>query len=270
MNKYLVGACVFLLFGIGCNGENTTLTPGSTDDPNFQIFMEEFGNIDDGTGVMVQSMFDMMDGVFNSNPDNPPNAAGEYQISLDYDAQSQEWVGTFQTTDSQTGAGLAVTDRVQFIQGGDPVQYPDPSLVEQVKSILSMDISGEGIESATGFQNITMAVDHQPEDVLLTLNGTGGWQATLSHTGTAGTCDVSMDFASTASGVKIWGAQIDGCPTAGSLSYSGRTDIQCTGESGDTSVTGTWSVSRTFAPSGNSTTRVIHDGNIWTVETPCN
>ena len=108
-----------------------------------------------------------------------------------------------------------MTDRVQFIQGGDPVQYPDPNLVEQVKSSLTMDLSGENIENATGFQNITMSVDHQPEDILLTLNGTGGWPAALSHTGSAGTCDVSMDFASTASGIKLWGSQLGRLPDRG-------------------------------------------------------
>ena len=76
MKKFLVGACVLLLAGTGCNGGDTTLTPGSTDDPSFQIFMEEFGNIDDGTGVMVQSMFDMMDGVFNANPRTRPTRPG--------------------------------------------------------------------------------------------------------------------------------------------------------------------------------------------------
>lgn len=270
MNKYLVGALVLLLLGTGCNGENTTLTPGAADDPGYQLFTQEFSNIDDGTGAMVESMFQVMNGVFNASPNAAPVPAAN-QVSLAYDDQTQEWVGSFQSTDSQTGASLSILSRIQFIQGGDPVQYPDQTLVEQVKSSLQVEISGNGIDNATGTQQIVMNVDHQTEDMLLTLNGTGSWQAALTHTGDAGTCDVSMDFASTANGIKLWASQTDGgCPIAGALSYTGRADIQCTGgQNGDVSVTGSWAVSRTFNPSGTSTTRVIHDGNIWTVESPC-
>jgi hypothetical protein len=277
MNRILLGALVLLVAAFGCGDEQSPLTPGDVNDPDFEMFMTQFESIDQGTGLMVDAMFDIVDGVINSNPENPPTVIGAYEVNLEYDDLNDEWVGTFTASDSEAGFALSVTNRIQFIDGGVAVQYPDEATLDRVSSSLSMEVTGEGIENMSGYQDLTLDLEHQAQDILLTINGTGGWAAAVSFTEpgqtTGTTCDISMDFGMTARNIQMYASQAGSssegsCPIAGSMSYSGSADIGCTGEN-TASVTGSWSVSRSFQPNGNMHTRVVHGGNIWEADEAC-
>ena len=84
MKKHLVGALVLLVAGtVGCGDEETTpLTPGALDDPAFELFMSEFDIVDEGTGVMFDSMLETVNGVFNSSPDGPPAVSSEFSMNF--------------------------------------------------------------------------------------------------------------------------------------------------------------------------------------------
>jgi hypothetical protein len=274
MKKYLAGALVLLLAGTGCFGsdESTPLTPGDLDDPDFQIFMDEFETIDDGNGLMVESMFEMIDGIFNSAPGTPPQVSGEFQVSFEYSELEGHWVGSLQGTDPEEGITFSLVHTIQFIENGSAVQYPNPDLLERINSTTEMDLTGEGINSAGGTQNMTIDIEHHPEDVLLTLNGDGTAALDITHVevteaGTQ-TCDVALSFSASVSDLLMWGSS-DGCPVGGSISYHGGAEIACIDDSGTTDVSGSWSVNRTYDETGTATTRVANGSNVWEVEEAC-
>ena len=277
MKKYLVGALVLAFAGAGCLGgeDSNPLTPGDVDDPAFEAFTAEFDAIDEGTGFMVESMFEIVDGIFNSAPGTPPTVASEFQYSLEWDAAAGHWVASVSGSDVESGTAFSLSHTVQFIQDGDAVQYPDPELVDRISSSTEMDLSGEGINSAGGTQDMVIDVEQLETDVLLTLNGSGTANLDVTHVETtetgSTTCDVALNFTATVSDIQIWGSDTGeegGCPLGGDISYQGSSSIVCSGEGGEVNVSGNWGVTQTFSESGIAT-RVTHGDNFWTTEESC-
>ena len=276
MRKYLVGALVLLIAGtVGCGDEETTpLTPGEIDDPAFQLFMSEFDIVDEGTGIMFDSMLETVDGVFNSTPGGPPAVSSEFSINLEYDEAEEHWVATMEGSD--LGFTFSLIHTVQFTQDGNNVQYPDPDLVDRISSTTEMAITGEGIISMGGEQALTVDVAHLEGDALLTINGDGNSHANLEYSEIteAGTrvCDAVMNFNSAITDVELWASQAgedSGCPIGGVVSYQGSASISCTDENGSVSASGSWSVHQSFDEAGTMTMRVISGGNVWEIEETC-
>lgn len=277
MKKYFVGALVLALMGAGCGDDNSSpLTPGDPADPAFQTFTAEFDAIDGGTGLMVESVFGVVEGIFNSAPGTPPAVAGDFQYSLEWDAAGEQWVANVIGSDPESGVAFTLGHTVQFIQDGSSVQYPDPALLDRINSSTEMELTGEGINSAGGTQDMVFDVQPLEQDVLLTLNGSGTANLDATHvettqTGTT-TCNVVFNFTAEVSDVQIWASAAGGeggCPIDGDLSYQGSANIACSGDGGSVNVNGNWGVTQTFSPSGTVTTQVVHGTNFWTVEEPC-
>lgn len=276
MNRYFVGALVLLLAGtVGCgNDETTPLTPGAPDDPEFELFMSEFGMMDEGTGIMFDSMLETVNGVFSSAPGGPPAVASDFSMTLEYDEIEERWEATMEG--SEEGFSFSLSHTVQFTQDGDRVQYPDPDLLDRIVSTTDMSASGEGINSLGGSQAITVDVQHLEEGVLLVLNGGGNTHADIEYAEMteAGNrvCEAVMNFDSAISDVQIWasdtGEESTGCPVSGVITYRGSASIACTDDNGSASANGSWTVNQSF-DDGMMTIRVVSGGNFWEVEESC-
>jgi hypothetical protein len=277
MRMYFVGALVLLLAGtVGCGDEETTpLTAGALDDPEFELFMSEFGMVDEGTGIMFDSMLETVNGVFSSAPGGPPAVASEFSMTLEYDEIEERWEATMEG--SEEGFTFSLSHTVQFTQGGDHVQYPDPDLLERIGSTTEMSATGQGINSLGGSQAMTVDVQHLEQDVLLVVNGAGNTHADIEYAEMteAGNrvCEAVMNFDSAISDVQMWTSDTGGegtsCPVGGVITYRGSASIACTDDNGTASASGSWTVNQSFDETGTMTIRVVSGGNFWEVEESC-
>jgi hypothetical protein len=270
MKKYLVGSLVLLVaLTTGCGDDETTpLTPGDPADADFQMFAQQFEGIDEGTGMMVEMTFALIDGVVGQAKGVAP-VTSDFGLALVWDEQSDSWIGTFEFT-AEDGTVISAEDVVQFFHGSTPVQYPVDSLLTEVRSALALDAVGPQIE-LYATQNLVII---PPVDDVVTVSGSGSFSAviTAEEEGDGGTttCTFEADLTSTIASVMILDSETveDECPVGGRVSFSGNFAASCTGAQ---TVEGSrsWSVSRTWDETGTSTTEYVSGGNIWTVVEPC-
>lgn len=265
MKKYLIGATVLLLFAVGCGSDdNTPLTQGDPSDPEFQMLAGQFEGIDQTTQLMAEMVFDTIDGITATQAGTSP-AAGEFNQVTEWDETSGKWNSTLSYEDPQEGLTFAATSSIQFIQGGSPIQYPESfESLDEVRSNLSMQMAGAGISNAAFTQDLVITAPDELGNI--TLDGSSRHELDASFSDETTSCTMGADFNGTINGVRF-NPSAEGCPTAGSIRYSGRMTASCTGD-GEFSTDRTWSVRQDFSPE-ELTMEFISGGTVWTVTEPC-
>ena len=267
----LAGGVILVLLLTSCN-DDTTMTPGDPADPAFQSFQQEFGNIEETTNSMIQTSFgvigDILDGPTATQ--NPSFQGITY--TLDYNETAQFWVARL-ILDDEAGTVATFAESIQFVAGGQPVQYPELGTLDLVRSFLTIDVDGPA-GSLSGFQNLSAVpeVDESESTIVVTLNGTGGLEGTFTHseTDSSGTTDCSADasFATTVSQLVLNVLEeAPPCPVSGSIRHNGDLHVVCTGaHAGE--FDGHWTVTATFED-GTATVSCSSGGNVWTYSAPC-
>lgn len=265
MKKYLIGAMVLLLFSVGCGGDDTApLTQGDPGDPEYQMMAEQFSGVDLTTQLMAEMVFDAIDGITAAQAGTTP-AAGQFNQAIEWDESSAKWNSTLTYEDTQEQLTFSATSSIQFIQGGSPIQYPESfESLDEVRSNLSMQMTGQGISDASFSQNLVITAPDQTGNI--TLNGSSRHQIGITFSDQTRTCTMDADFDGSITGVRF-NPSAEGCPTQGTVRYSGRMAAACTGD-GQFSSDRSWSVRQDFTPEG-MTIEFISGGNVWTVEEPC-
>jgi hypothetical protein len=289
----LLLALVFILgtiMVISCS-ETTESEPkvvGDPNDPDFQQFMTDVGDGTEFNQMMLEAMFIAMDSVFN-NPDNPnpvPGFKGDIeskalgepdQVTIVYHAASNYWYAEMTGSELEVDelgtdtVHYALADSIQFLHSGDPVQWPDPELLTEVKHGTAMNV-WEAIGNDTGV--VRQLIDVVGEIVtmgLVTIDGNSSVMLDGSETDGQTTCEYGMDIAIVFNNINadLTVLQTDqGCPSDGSMLNTVHYSLNCTGPDGSLSVNENWSISATYSDGlehlvvENSTTR-------WEVDEEC-
>lgn len=271
MKKYLLGLLVAVMAaGVGCKDATAPLTEGSPDDPEFVTMQEEFDVMDDTAGDMVQSTLAVMSGVNAGKTTGVTRlSSADYQMSLEWDAVNESWVGSFSGSDAEQGITITATNVVQFRDAAGPVQYPNEQDLVSISSDASFEASGNG-NTISATQAVTL-VSHD-DWITLVVNGNGRIDASFTgdRTDEAGTstCTVTRGFTSRVRDVMLNTASgTEGCPTQGNLEFIGSLSLSCTGSS-EVDYNRSWSVVRTFH-GDTMTTRAVSGDRVWNVEEPC-
>ena len=125
MKRFLALAVAMTFVVTACGGDDP-LTPGAVDDPSFEIFSEEYDQVDGDITLMAELAFDSIDGVFGQTAGGVHSVAGEFGLSLEWDAETSSWIGTFNFV-NEHGASVTATSTLQFCHGTDAVQFRESS-----------------------------------------------------------------------------------------------------------------------------------------------
>jgi hypothetical protein len=275
MKRFLILTPMVLLlaalFAVGCgdNKESNPLTPGDPDDPGFVIVTDQIQGIDGMTTEMLGTTLNIVDQVMNQQPAAKP---GVY--TLEYHETSGYWYYYDSYTDGETSQ-FTVVDSIQFLEGSNAVQYPDPELLTQVNSYLTLTgtSTGDGTDGII-HQNIVITTPTPASDTLI-INGNGDISASYSYTDYIDTdstvCSGTFDLQMNIDGISLVTSELQtelSCPYAGTVAYSGSIDAMCSGGGNDALATGTWSVTQEF-DQGTMSVMVISGNNSWSMTEQC-
>jgi hypothetical protein len=277
MKKFLILTPMVLLLaalfvaGCGDDKESSPLTPGDPEDPGFVIVAEQLQGIDGMTSGMLGTTLNIVDLVMNQQPAAKPGA-----YTLEYHEASGYWYYEESYTEGE-GSEFTVIDSVQFREGVNVAQYPDPELLTQVNSYLTLTgtTTGDGV-NAVLHQNIVITSPTPASDTLI-INGNGDIDASYSFTEYMDTdstvCSGDLNLQMNITNISLdMTQQLEtelSCPYAGSVVYSGSIYAQCSGGGADGLATGSWSITQVF-DEGMMAVTVISGGNSWSMTEQCN
>lgn len=275
MKKLLVITPMFLLLtalfmaGCGDNNESNPLTPGDPEDPGFVIVSDQLQGIDGMTSEMLGTTLNIVDLVMNQQPAAKPSA-----YTLEYHEASGYWYYYESYTEGELSQ-FTVVDSIQFKEGTNAVQYPDPALLTQVNSYLSMTstATGDGFNASVN-QNIVITTPTPGSDTLI-INGSGDLETVYSFTEYTDTdssvCSGAFDLDMNITNISVVTSELQtelSCPYAGSVVYVGSVYAMCDGISSGGLATGTWSVTQVF-DEGTMAITVISGSNSWSITEQC-
>jgi len=272
----LVAALVFI---IGCSDDDESTSPvvKETGDPDaLELEGASFvaGVASGMNGEMLGFMYDFIDYVFdhpdypapksedyNRRPDGPSPLRKSFDFMprtpldsfyLTYHEDSEYWYAHIQAVDTETvDTFMLITsvigeDSVQFLHGTQVVQWPDSAQVTGIDHGTSLTVHTNGwLESVEAHQLISITGDICGYGDII-INGASSVDADV-NAGNGLYCmfDIDLDCTLDEIMLNMTELQNDGCPTSGTLRYTGMINMSCTG---DTSFThnDNWSVTQTF------------------------
>lgn len=266
----------------GCSDDekatNPVLQEGDTLDPTFVAFKEGYDGVDEFTGMLLNVMFNMVDTVMNdtNNPNTKPvvipTSLGVQAdtLMITYHSASQYWY--FYILETSGLDSVELIDSIQFIQGTTPVQWPDMTQLTEMKSGLSVYWAmGEAVVTAS--QAVSLAGDFATMG-LVTANGSQQLNVTYTDhnvdiNSDSMFCHFNLAFTSNFNDVVVLLTEFDsGCPSSGTIVSTGTAGINCMGETDSVDISGSWTVTQTFA--GDSMTWVFENATTrWTQTESC-
>ncbi len=260
-------ACLLLMtLVVGCDeDEELIVTPGDLNDADFVAFSDEFEDMDEFNGFLLDLNFDLIDTLMKLPHDLSKPAI---DFNLTYDSDSDYWICTIDSTGGEDGPSFSLVDSVQFRHASGAVQFPSEDSLTQIRC--SMRVTANDT-SATGgaFQMLTITKADPLVDSI-SITGTGGLDMAGSWIDINGTdttsCTVDWDYDITYTNILL-DTNEEGCPLSGTLGYVGALTLACTGAS-EVSVSGSWTVTQSF--NGTTVTYVVTNGNtVWTATEDC-
>ncbi|MEE8575839.1 MAG: hypothetical protein V3T31_01165 [candidate division Zixibacteria bacterium] len=258
-----VGLAMILAMA-GCESDSTTnpSNEGSTDDPSYQLFIEEYEIIDELTEELLGIPFELSDEVEELRLGQ---AARIVEPPVWHEVSSF-WYWSWEDTDND-GYTWTVVDSAQFKHGAEAVQYPLQASLTSIHSYATVTVTGPDIDTAYGVQNVVI-VPHATNPDWAVVNGTGELIVQFTDTSElAGVdiCTVTLDFNSTFTNVTFDPSWVfddttqaqNHCVISGTVANTGTVEAVCTGEVGGT-LGGTWTVTESFNNGIIST--VVTDG----------
>jgi len=262
-----VGIAVCALTGlVGCSDDDDEiLNPTAADSAEVEMFFSEFDDMGEVNGDMLDLTLRLIDSIMTAGGAGKVGATADVHVTLTWHAASQYWYCTAVDSSDHGDEVFNYMDSIQFLHGETAVQFPVDSLLTEVRSDLRLDVTGEGIDTATAWQTVVITAESSGGDTLH-VTGSGGLLAEISEMDIEGpdttTCDISFDLGFTYTNLVFDMTQADeegpGCPRAGALAATGSVDISCTGAH-DGTVSGTWTVTETF-DDGEVTIVIQHGG----------
>ena len=260
----------------GCDEDNPVESDG-IDTAEFEMALEQFGDMDEITGEMVNAMFGFVGVVFDSaaGGGRVGKTAWPIEFDLHYDDVSQYWVFSVDAYLTEAGVTFGIYDSIQFRYASGPVQWPEEDSVTAIESYQWFNIADSSDGTGFAYQNLLITTDVAGSDTVV-VNGVGGFAVDASWEDVEGNdttnCDLLWNI-----GVDFTDVELDlttinesgeiGCPLSGEVEYLGRITLGCTGAY-VVDLDATWTVTETFADS--SITIVISSGgNQMQVTEPC-
>lgn len=280
-------AALALTLAIGCSDDNSTDSQkqtGNLDDPEFQVALAAMANLGGEGFALLEEIY----GTIGNIADGPSSVAVRNEASrsaaiadtLVYHESSQYWyhgMGMVETTyvaDTMVITEWTVTDSVQFVQGGAPVQYPDSEFVTAV--VIGARHSGYSQTSDDSLvAGLAVMISGDPGELAaggdIVLDGGGYFRGTLGILGPEIGCEFDFLFTEDYNNIGLNLDDVfeyDGCPTSGSLTHAGNLDMYCAGPTDTVDVSGNWSAGFTFA--GETISYVFENATTrWTGSTTC-
>lgn len=282
----LIAAALALTLALGCsddNGTNSQKETGDPNDPDFQAAMLAMADLS-GQG------FDLMEEIYGTigtiagGPDQIAryNSPGEAAVgdTLLWHESSQYWyhgMGAVETTyvaDTMVITEWTVTDSIQFLHSGTPVQYPDSQFLTAI--VLGARHTGYSQKSDDSLvAGLALMISGAPGDLAAggdaVIDGDGHFRGTLGFFGPEAGCEFDFLFTEDYNNIGLNLDDVfeyDGCPTSGMLTHAGNLDIHCETPTDTVDVSGNWSAAFTFA--GESISYVFENATTrWTGSTTC-
>lgn len=292
MKKFLIlmmSLALVLAVVIGCSDddENTPTDPngletGSLDDPELGLAQEALYNADDFSGELFTWMGFFIDSVLGEASQQSSSSSFVAKLASDsvfatYHDGSEYWYMYFRNIDTLFGNGvildiITVTlyDSIQFLHSGDPVQWPDSSLLTGIINGAALVITTQnGFDDAFAAQNVTVvgapgAIANKND---VTFNGTRTFE--FGITDESGDCSLGLNATTTLTDLLMNIAYVDegGCPEDGNLLHTATITIECTGDT-TFSFSDTWTFDQTF--DGDTIHVVVENSTTrWTFTDTC-
>lgn len=260
--------CLALPLFIGCSDDDAdtivnTIT-GDLNDPDLVMFMEEFEDMDNLTGTM----FDLTFGLFIDSIlliEHKPQVPNGPDPLITYHPDSKFWYCELEEYNGEDSTTLHYIDSIQFLHGEAIVQWPDLDLLSELRSYMTLVVSGNHIDTATAHQNLVVTIDNPGSDTIM-VNGSQDLYAVYDDVyidmddTTFCESDVNYDMTISSLIVNVDG---DDGPLGGTITYTGTLNVNCTGANPE-SISGSWSVVQTFTPTGVNLS-ITHNNTVWTI-----
>ncbi|MCP4567276.1 MAG: hypothetical protein GY841_06830 [FCB group bacterium] len=260
--------CLALSLFIGCSDDDdgtivNTIT-GDNNDPDLAMFMEEFEDMDDLTGTMFDLTFGMfIDSILNTA--HKPQIPTGPNLSITYHPDSKFWICELEEYNSFDSTTMYFTDSIQFLHGEAIVQWPDPGYLSELRSYLTLVVTGNHLDTAIAHQNLVVTVDNPGSDTIV-VNGSQDLYASYDDVdidmNDTTICETDVNY-NIAINSLIVDMDSDDGPYSGSITYTGTLSVNCTGAHPG-SVSGSWSVVQTFTPNGVNLS-ITHNNTVWTI-----
>jgi hypothetical protein len=264
-----------LIYMPGCSDDEgdgagpITKAEGDTLDPLFIQAMTVFDYVDDQVGEGFGGAFDLVSGFLNMR-----------RQVFEWHSDSKFWY--HQELGSEGGWSWIGKDSIQFLEGGIPQQEPDSALLDQVKvgfyyletfEALKPRVNPNVLDTAI-LRQFFVNVAGQPGEIAGRGDVTASGNAYLSTSSEyiykkIPACNFELDMTATISNLSlnIANVMLYGCPTSGSVSYSGTVTLECTGDIAFTN-TDNWTMTETF--SVESISYVVENStHRWAWTEPC-
>lgn len=270
----LAGLLTGVFFGCSDDETDNPLTPGDPEDPDYTLFVDQFDGMNNTNLDMFGVTFGFIDLIGNPevSSSTAPKITGD--PTYEYHEASGYWYCTWVDTNEYDEIHTYV-DSLQFKEGSTAVQWPDMDSVTEIRSYVTLTLTGPTIDTGIAHQNLVITANEAGSDTII-INGSADLlaDATFEDIDDADTtvCTMNVDYEITLTNL-LYNTEYmnyEGeltCPRSGSVVFNGSFDLACTGaDSG--AISGTWNVTEAFAE-GDVTMTITHGDNVWTVIDEC-
>ncbi len=282
---------VSLVFVLGCDEEKSTgpggnKTEGDPNDPVYTAVSDGMEAPGEFNGMLLSFTMEFSDAILDSDVVLVPQGEKTFfekalgieaeSLSLSYHDASQYWYFFFTADELDTLSNgvidtlvLTVTDSIQFLHDTLPVQFPDSALLTGIKCGASLEATSSFHGTISVTQNASIEGDLPAQgDIMIVGTGTMNMNG-RNNEDTVSYCTIvlAMNVVFDSLQANLTDLENDGCPYAGSWSFSGSINLNCFG---DTlfSYNDTWTVHETF--NGNITTTTFENSTTkWTIVDTC-
>lgn len=271
------------LWVAGCDSKKSTnsLTPGDPNDEGYQAFEEVVGGINETSNEMISGVFEQVNMIMDLNNSSSskdrafPNqyaSAETDSFSATYNSDSHYWHTYWSLTADGSGASIVYRDSIQFREGETAVQWPDTSLLTEIRCGQAMnagfqdDSNAISIEAGSewNLSSVEGPINNGTEVIV-----SGSTNQGLNASSLATNCDMTVSVTSSHSNVRTYVSDLasgQSCPSAGSIGISGSLSSSCQG--GGSSLNGTWNWMATF-DSGNVSISANNGQYSWSYNGVC-
>ncbi len=300
----LSSALLFSFVGCSDDKETTkTYTDGDESSEEFQALESGADGALDLTGDMLFGAIVIADMILDDSTN--PNAgkirlAPSYSLAdsvpviaftKDYREGTGDWFVTLtiQLADETDTLALHYADSMKFFHGNTPVQWPDSAALTGIQNGMALEvevvsggvgkanhggifaghswtIAGDSGALASGGDIAVQGTGFCDIEFEFEISGGHGLAQDANHMQCSGLFDFGLGINGLA--VNLTVLENDGCPTSGSINYSGEVEVACFADSAALEVTGDHTVDVQF--SGDSTVFVIRSGDTeWRASEAC-